>query len=74
MFYLSPAKIIFRFSQFITLALVTDVLTLAGEIDDGIMNGSRFWTQSRTLFILDPLFIIFHEIILSNNLYCADNS
>ena len=38
MFYLSPAKIIFGLSQFITLALVTDVLTLGRQ-----MMGSGSW-------------------------------
>ena len=45
-----------------------------GEYGHRIMNGSRFWTLSITLFILEPLFIIFHQYTLSNNLYCADNS
>ena len=73
MFYLSPAKIILILS-------VHHTGTGHRCLDTGlgIMNGSRFWTQSRTLFILDPLFIIFHENILSNltinYLYFADNS
>ena len=35
-----------------------------GEYGHRIMNGSRFWTLSITLFILEPLFIIFHEYTL----------